>query len=91
MRCVMPTPAPSKWNFPTERAASCCTCDDGVGITHENAGHGHWGLQGMRERAQRLGAELQLWTRPGWVPKSRWQFRPGGCISAADRVGIGPE
>ncbi len=39
--------------------------DDGVGIADENAGHGHWGLQGMRERAQRLGAELQLWTRPG--------------------------
>lgn len=39
--------------------------DDGVGIADENAGHGHWGLQGMRERAQRLGAELQLWTRTG--------------------------
>ncbi|MCI1145295.1 sensor histidine kinase [Stenotrophomonas muris] len=39
--------------------------DDGVGIAYENAGHGHWGLQGMRERAQRLGAELRLWTRPG--------------------------
>ncbi|MFV1845114.1 triple tyrosine motif-containing protein [Stenotrophomonas maltophilia] len=39
--------------------------DDGVGIADEHAGHGHWGLQGMRERAQRLGAELQLWTRPG--------------------------
>ncbi|HFK2921493.1 TPA: two-component regulator propeller domain-containing protein [Stenotrophomonas maltophilia] len=39
--------------------------DDGVGIADENPGHGHWGLQGMRERAQRLGAELQLWTRPG--------------------------
>lgn len=39
--------------------------DDGIGIADENAGHGHWGLQGMRERAQRLGAELQLWTRPG--------------------------
>ncbi|MGF6416593.1 signal transduction histidine kinase/ligand-binding sensor domain-containing protein [Stenotrophomonas sp. AN71] len=39
--------------------------DDGVGITDEDAGHGHWGLQGMRERAHRLGAELQLWTRPG--------------------------
>ncbi|WP_242893718.1 sensor histidine kinase [Stenotrophomonas maltophilia] len=39
--------------------------DDGAGIADENAGHGHWGLQGMRERAQRLGAELQLWTRPG--------------------------
>jgi len=39
--------------------------DDGVGIADDDAGHGHWGLQGMRERAQRLGAELQLWTRPG--------------------------
>lgn len=39
--------------------------DDGVGIADENAGRGHWGLQGMRERAQRLDAELQLWTRPG--------------------------
>ncbi|HEL4266933.1 TPA: histidine kinase [Stenotrophomonas maltophilia] len=39
--------------------------DDGVGIADHNAGHGHWGLQGMRERAQRLGAELQLWTRAG--------------------------
>ncbi|WP_313297508.1 triple tyrosine motif-containing protein [Stenotrophomonas sp.] len=39
--------------------------DDGVGIADENAGNGHWGLQGMRERAQRLGAELQLWTRAG--------------------------
>ncbi|WP_416057299.1 triple tyrosine motif-containing protein [Stenotrophomonas maltophilia] len=39
--------------------------DDGVGIADDDAGHGHWGLQGMRERTQRLGAELQLWTRPG--------------------------
>ena len=39
--------------------------DDGVGIADEDAGRGHWGMQGMRERAQRLGAELQLWTRPG--------------------------
>lgn len=39
--------------------------DDGVGIADHNAGRGHWGLQGMRERAQRLGAELQLWTRAG--------------------------
>ncbi|AWH25605.1 sensor histidine kinase [Stenotrophomonas sp. YAU14D1_LEIMI4_1] len=39
--------------------------DDGIGIADPGASHGHWGLQGMRERAQRLGAELQLWTRPG--------------------------
>jgi signal transduction histidine kinase/ligand-binding sensor domain-containing protein len=39
--------------------------DDGVGIADDHAGAGHWGLQGMRERAQRLGAALKLWTRPG--------------------------
>src|SRR5262245_34484662 len=25
----------------------------------------HWGLQGMRERARRIGADLELWSRPG--------------------------
>jgi hypothetical protein len=44
----------------------------------------------MRERAQRLGAELQLWTRPGWALKSRWRFPPGACITAAHHVGAGP-
>ncbi|WP_303635815.1 sensor histidine kinase [Stenotrophomonas tuberculopleuritidis] len=39
--------------------------DDGVGIADADAGRGHWGMQGMRERAHRLGAQLQLWTRPG--------------------------
>jgi signal transduction histidine kinase len=26
---------------------------------------GHWGLAGMRERAQRLGGELEVWSEPG--------------------------
>src|SRR5262249_48425994 len=43
--------------------------DDGRGIDPEVLGKGgrsgHWGLQGMRERAQRIGAHLDLWSRPG--------------------------
>jgi ligand-binding sensor domain-containing protein/signal transduction histidine kinase len=43
--------------------------DDGRGIDPailEDGGRaGHWGLQGMRERAQKIGAQLQLWNRPG--------------------------
>lgn len=44
-------------------------CDDGVGIPHEivATGHkpGHFGLMGMRERAQRIGAALSLENRAG--------------------------
>jgi signal transduction histidine kinase/ligand-binding sensor domain-containing protein len=43
--------------------------DDGRGIAPgilEKGGRtDHWGLQGMRERAGRIGAHLQLWSRPG--------------------------
>jgi signal transduction histidine kinase len=42
--------------------------DDGSGIDAEvlRAGRdGHWGLSGMRERAQRIGGTLRVWSRPG--------------------------
>ena len=43
--------------------------DDGIGISEDviRAGHhsGHWGLPGMKERAQCLGARLHIWTAPG--------------------------
>ncbi|MBO9716139.1 MAG: hypothetical protein J7507_04860, partial [Pseudoxanthomonas sp.] len=43
--------------------------DDGRGIdaqTLERGGRaGHWGLHGMRERAERVGAQLRIWSRPG--------------------------
>ena len=43
--------------------------DDGRGIDSailEQGGRsGHWGLQGMRERAQKLGGELEVGSRPG--------------------------
>jgi PAS domain S-box-containing protein len=43
--------------------------DDGRGIDpailEQGGRDNHWGLQGMRERASRIGAHLELWSRPG--------------------------
>jgi signal transduction histidine kinase len=43
--------------------------DDGKGIAakvlEEGGRAGHWGLIGIRERAKRLGAQLDLWSEPG--------------------------
>jgi signal transduction histidine kinase len=43
--------------------------DDGLGIDpsvlSNGARSGHWGIIGMRERAARLGAQLNFWSRPG--------------------------
>lgn len=42
--------------------------DDGRGIEPEilaaGGRSGHWGLQGMHERAQKIGGQLKLWSRP---------------------------
>jgi signal transduction histidine kinase len=42
--------------------------DDGRGIDQKviaTGREGHWGLQGMRERAQQIGAELDIWSQAG--------------------------
>ena len=43
--------------------------DDGRGIDHkvlkEGGIAGHWGLRGMRERAERIGAHLEFWSEAG--------------------------
>ena len=42
--------------------------DDGKGIPDDilTAGRsGHWGLSGMRERSEKIGATFHLWSRPG--------------------------
>jgi len=41
--------------------------DNGFGIDPQvlrSGREGHWGLSGMRERAERIGARLTVWTRP---------------------------
>jgi signal transduction histidine kinase len=41
--------------------------DNGVGIDPQvlrTGREGHWGLSGMRERAERIGAQLTVWSRP---------------------------
>jgi signal transduction histidine kinase len=42
--------------------------DNGTGIDEQTVSGGrlgHWGLQGMRERANLLGGKLSIWSRPG--------------------------
>ena len=42
--------------------------DNGTGIdpkVAEAGREGHWGLQGMRERAQQIGAQLEIWSHAG--------------------------
>ena len=41
--------------------------DDGKGfdLADRGAADGHFGIQGMRERAKRIGAELRIDTAPG--------------------------
>jgi signal transduction histidine kinase len=43
--------------------------DDGIGIDASVLGHdgraGHWGLPGMRERAERIGGTMDLWSELG--------------------------
>jgi signal transduction histidine kinase/ligand-binding sensor domain-containing protein len=42
--------------------------DDGVGIEPsvvQQGKEGHWGLSGMRERAQKIGGKLSIWTNHG--------------------------
>ncbi len=42
--------------------------DDGIGMDQgvlSNGRPGHWGLSGMRERAERIGGELSIWSNHG--------------------------
>ena len=43
--------------------------DDGIGIdtnlVRDGQRAGHWGLQGMRERAESFGAKLEVWSERG--------------------------
>jgi signal transduction histidine kinase/ligand-binding sensor domain-containing protein len=50
------------------RALRLLVRDDGRGIDPEvlrSGREGHWGLSGMRERAERMGVRLKVWSRAG--------------------------
>lgn len=78
--------------------------DNGCGIDpailEKGGRENHWGLRGMRERARKIGAHLQLWSRPGAgtevelvVPAATAyrSARPRTWMSVFRRSGIGPE
>jgi signal transduction histidine kinase len=52
-----------------ERAFILRIRDDGVGVdakvVRDGQRAGHWGLQGMRERAETFGAHLDVWSEHG--------------------------
>jgi two-component system sensor histidine kinase DegS len=39
--------------------------DDGRGFQPAEVGEGHYGVRNMRERAQKLGGQLEIHSRPG--------------------------
>jgi len=50
------------------RVLRMSVCDDGCGINADalqKAKDSHWGLCGMRERAENIGAGFGIWSRPG--------------------------
>ena len=52
----------------TRREVKLLVRDDGDGIDNEilkGGRSGHWGLFGMRERAQKIGAQLNIWSHGG--------------------------
>jgi signal transduction histidine kinase len=69
--------------------------DDGIGINEgigDSGRVGHYGLQGMRERATRIGAQLNIWSQQGagteielQVPDAIAYTAPGQCSVAAAR------
>lgn len=60
--------------------------DDGIGIDakvlHEGSAPGRWGLHGMRERALRAGASLEVWSAPG--AGTEVEFRARSSVAYAD-------
>jgi signal transduction histidine kinase len=64
--------------------------DDGKGIDTKLLGagrDGHWGLPGMRERAQQIGAQLEIWSEDG--VGTEVELRIPGSVAYATPSGRG--
>src|SRR5215470_15917162 len=63
--------------------------DDGRGVDPEvlekGGRAGHWGLPGMRERARKMGAQLEFWSRPGTGTEIELRI-PGATAYSASGV-----
>jgi signal transduction histidine kinase len=65
--------------------------DNGTGIDPnvvDSGRDGHWGLQGMRERAQQIGAQLEIWSQAGAGTEVELSI-PGSIAYAASSGGSG--
>jgi signal transduction histidine kinase len=51
--------------YPDERSVRVAVTDNGVGFDPDQPRNGHYGLIGMSERADRIGAALTLASEPG--------------------------
>jgi len=69
-----------------------CVRDDGIGIRPAVLDHGgsagHWGLRGMRERAKRIGGQLEIWSRLGAGTEVELSV-PGSIAYEASRTRAG--
>lgn len=74
----------------TERVMRLRIRDDGAGIDSDlikKGREGHWGFQGMRERAQQIGAELEIWSQMG--AGTEVELRVPGSVAYATPSGPG--
>ena len=70
------------------RAVRLLVRDDGVGVDPKvlSAGReGHYGLSGMRERAEAIGGRLRLWSAPGAGTEVELEVRGSVAYAATDR------
>ena len=60
-----------------------CGIEPGIGAS--GCRWGHWGLTGMRERAEQIGAQMELWSRPGGGTKIEFRIPAAIAYQSSSR------